>query len=68
LDQVIVKKISDSVYELIECPEHIEYEIWGDSIDTGYNPKRVAHFHSSWISRVIDVCRNNNDDILLIIQ
>jgi hypothetical protein len=54
--KVVIKKLSSTIYEILEGSELIENEVWGDSVKVGdHGPTR--YFHYTWLNDVIDKCK-----------
>jgi hypothetical protein len=64
MEKIIIKKINDTVYKLLHCPYDIESTIWGNCVNIG-EMKRVDAFHSSWIGKINEVCKNNGVELII---
>ena len=65
LNQVIIKKIRSDVYELIDCPQRIEDEIWGHVIRLDDDKQKTKHFHSTWLDEVRKVSHKHKFDLVV---
>lgn len=59
----IVKKCRTDVYQLLECPDYIEEEVWGHCIQLG-EPIKTQYFHSSWLDKLQEVCDRNSVELI----
>jgi len=68
--KVIIKKINDRAYELIECPEVIDDMVWGDCVDltdTPRNPETgIKIFHCTWLEKLQEACMVHNVELIQI--
>lgn len=55
-----------TVYYLWECPDYIENEVWGESIQLGGHTNDTKMFHFTWLAKLKEVCEKHNVKINLI--
>lgn len=62
MDKVIVKKVSDSTYEIIQMPHIVEIETWRDVFCVG-ELKNAKYFHCSWLEKIKESCLKNRVEL-----